>query len=179
MVRLLLENPLERFPRLLRQARGHRKRIGPQNSVPHRRVRLIQAFERRLESRVGLAGLSEPLQSDAASGMDGGIVPSQLGRAGVIRQGLGKLSLLQAKETAAFRSLMEYEAERARGYYQKAMSALPSDDRRAQRPGLIMAAIYRTLLDEIQREGFQVLTRRTSLTPLRKFWIAWRTWVAA
>jgi len=87
--------------------------------------------------------------------------------------------VLQAKETPAFLSLMEFEAERARGYYQKALSALPPEDRRTQRPGLIMAAIYRTLLDEIQREGFKVLTRRTSLTPLRKFWIAWRTWVAA
>ena len=95
------------------------------------------------------------------------------------RFGVPAADVLQAKESAAFRSLMEYEAERARSFYQNAMSALPAEDRRAQRPGLIMAAIYRTLLDEIQREGFQVLTRRTSLTPLRKFWIAWRTWVAA
>ena len=95
------------------------------------------------------------------------------------RFGVPAADVLQAKETPAFRSLMEFEAERARGYYGKAMSALPPGDRRTQRPGLIMAAIYRTLLDEIQREGFQVLTRRTSLTPLRKFWIAWRTWVAA
>jgi 15-cis-phytoene synthase len=87
--------------------------------------------------------------------------------------------LLQAKETPAFRSLMQFEADRARGFYARAMSALPAADRRAQRPGLIMAAIYRTLLDEIQRDGFRVLTQRTSLTPLRKFWIAWRTWVAA
>ena len=57
------------------------------------------------------------------------------------------------------------------------MQALSAGDRRAQRPGLIMAAIYRTLLDEIERDGFRVLTQRTSLTPLRKFWIAWRTWV--
>jgi phytoene synthase len=59
------------------------------------------------------------------------------------------------------------------------MAALPADDRRAQRPGLIMAAIYRALLEEIQSDGFRVLTQRTSLTPLRKFWIAWRTWIAA
>jgi phytoene synthase len=52
-------------------------------------------------------------------------------------------------------------------------------DRRAQRPGLIMAAIYRALLVEIEREGFQVLTQRTSLTPLRKLWLAWKTWVTA
>lgn len=95
------------------------------------------------------------------------------------RFGVPAADVLQAKETPAFRSLMEFEAERARGYYARAMSALPPEDRRTQRPGLIMSAIYRTLLDEIQREGFRVLTRRTSLTPLRKFWIAWRTWVAA
>jgi len=95
------------------------------------------------------------------------------------RFGVPAADVLQSKQTPAFRSLMEFEAERALGYYEKAMAALPAQDRRAQRPGLIMAAIYRTLLNEIRREGFQVLTRRTSLTPLRKFWIAWRTWVAA
>ena len=87
--------------------------------------------------------------------------------------------ILQARETAQFRALMAFEAERARNHYRKAMDALPASDRKAQRPGLIMAAIYRTLLDEIERDGFRVLTRRTSLTPLRKFWIAWKTWIKA
>ena len=40
-----------------------------------------------------------------------------------------------------------------------------------------MAAIYRTLLDEIEADGFQVLDRRTSLTPLRKIWLAGTTWL--
>ena len=93
--------------------------------------------------------------------------------------GVPAADILQARETPAFRELMQFEAERARSYYAAAMSALPPADRRAQRPGLIMAAIYRTLLDEIQRDGFRVLSQRTSLTPLRKFWLAWRTWVAA
>jgi 15-cis-phytoene synthase len=95
------------------------------------------------------------------------------------RFGVPAADILQAKETPAFRSLMEFEAARARTFYESALSSLPAADRRAQRPGLIMAAIYRTLLDEIQREGFHVLTQRTSLTPLRKFWIAWKTWAAA
>jgi phytoene synthase len=59
------------------------------------------------------------------------------------------------------------------------MATLPAADRRAQRPGLVMAAIYRALLAEIERDGFRVLSRRTSLTPLRKLWIAWTTWVTA
>jgi phytoene synthase len=87
--------------------------------------------------------------------------------------------LLNAKESAEFKSLMEFQAERAGSYYDKAMAALPAEDRRAQRPGLIMAAIYRALLKEIERDGFRVLTHRTSLTPLRKFYIAWKTWLAA
>jgi len=95
------------------------------------------------------------------------------------RFGVPAADILQARESSAFRSLMAYEAERARGYYERALAALPAADRRAQRPGLIMAAIYRGLLDEIERDGFRVLSRRTSLTPLRKLWIAWRTWIAA
>ena len=34
-----------------------------------------------------------------------------------------------------------------------------------------------SLLAEIERENFQVLHQRIALTPLRKLWIAWRTWV--
>ena len=95
------------------------------------------------------------------------------------RFGVPAADLLQARESSAFRSLMAFEAERARSYYARALAALPAADRRAQRPGLIMAGIYRALLEEIQRDGFRVLSQRTSLTPLRKFWIAWRTWIAA
>ena len=87
--------------------------------------------------------------------------------------------LLNARETPDFKALMRFQDERARRYYDRAFAALPALDRRAQRPGLIMAAIYRALLEEIERDGFRVLSRRTSLTPLRKLWIAWKTWLFA
>jgi len=93
--------------------------------------------------------------------------------------GVTAADLLNARHGEAFVALMKFQAERARTYYDKALAALPAADRRAQRPGLIMAAIYRALLAEIEREGFKVLTQRTSLTPLRKFWLAWKTWIAA
>jgi phytoene synthase len=70
---------------------------------------------------------------------------------------------------------MRFQAARARSYYELAHSKLAPEDRPQQRAGLIMAAIYRTLLDEIERDGFRVLDRRVALTPLRKLWIAWRT----
>jgi 15-cis-phytoene synthase len=87
--------------------------------------------------------------------------------------------ILSARESEAFSRLMAFEAERARAFYKRAADALPEADRRAQRPGLVMAAIYRTLLREIERDGFRVLKQRIALTPIRKLWIAWRTWIAA
>jgi len=87
--------------------------------------------------------------------------------------------LLNGRDSENFKKLLTFEASRARQYYEKAFASLPQGDRRTQRPGLIMAAIYRTLLDEIERDGFRVLKTRTSLTPLRKFWLAWKTWVSA
>jgi phytoene synthase len=39
----------------------------------------------------------------------------------------------------------------------------------------MMANIYRSLLREIESAGFQVLHQRTSLTPIRKLWIALMT----
>ena len=70
---------------------------------------------------------------------------------------------------------MRFQAERAHAAFDTAIALLPAADRAAQKPGLMMANIYRTLLREIESQGFQVLHQRTSLTPLRKLWIATRT----
>lgn len=74
-----------------------------------------------------------------------------------------------------FTALMQFQAARAHRLYDEAFALLPEADRRAQKPGLMMANIYRSLLEEIERERFQVLHQSISLTPLRKFWIAMRT----
>jgi len=85
--------------------------------------------------------------------------------------------LLKLQHSDKFEALMRFQAERAQAVYDEALALLPKEDRRAQRPGLMMAAIYRTLLDEIVRDGFHVLNQRISLTPLRKLWLAWKTYV--
>ena len=74
-----------------------------------------------------------------------------------------------------FDALMRHQAERAHRCYDEAVALLPEADRRAQKPGLMMANIYRSLLREIEAGGFQVLHQRIALTPLRKLWIAMRT----
>ncbi len=74
-----------------------------------------------------------------------------------------------------FSALMRFQAERAQRCYDDALALLPEADRAAQKSGLMMANIYRSLLGEIEADGFQVLHQRTSLTPMRKLWIALRT----
>ena len=82
--------------------------------------------------------------------------------------------ILKREYSDRFTALMRFQAQRAQGLYDEALALLPAADRRTQKPGLMMASIYRTLLAEIERDNFQVLNQRVSLTPLRKFWLAWK-----
>ncbi|HEY9223356.1 MAG TPA: presqualene diphosphate synthase HpnD [Variovorax sp.] len=82
--------------------------------------------------------------------------------------------LLNRIHSDRFVAMMKFQAERAHRTYDEALALLPAADRRSQKPGLMMASIYRALLREIERDDFQVLNQRVSLTPLRKFWLAWR-----
>jgi phytoene synthase len=93
------------------------------------------------------------------------------------RFGVEENTLMRGEYSAAFEQMMQFQSERARAHYAKAMAALAPEDRKAQRPGLMMSAIYLALLGEIEHEKFRVLHQRISLTPLRKLWLAWKTWV--
>ena len=86
--------------------------------------------------------------------------------------------LLQSRESGAVKALLEYQIERAESYYDKALNELPFEDKKQQRVGLMMAAIYRTLLREIKGSGAEkVLNSRISLGTLRKFYLALRVWL--
>jgi phytoene synthase len=82
--------------------------------------------------------------------------------------------ILNRVHSERFVTLMKFQAARAHVAYDEALALLPLADRRTQKPGLMMASIYRTLLREIERDNFQVLNQRVSLTPVRKFWLAWK-----
>ena len=82
--------------------------------------------------------------------------------------------ILKRSYSDRFTALMRFQAARAHSLYDEALALLPAPDRRTQKPGLMMASIYRTLLREIERDNFQVLHQRVSLTPLRKLWLAWK-----
>ena len=83
--------------------------------------------------------------------------------------------ILKREYSDRFIALMRFQTDRALATYDEALALLPTNDRRAQKPGLMMASIYRTLLREIALDNYQVLHQRVSLTPLRKFYLAWKT----
>ena len=94
------------------------------------------------------------------------------------RFGVSEDDILLGRETPEVQKLLEFQIERAESYYDRALLELPDEDRKSQRTGLIMTAIYRTLLREIKAGGAnKVLNARIALTPLRKLWLAWTTWV--
>lgn len=92
--------------------------------------------------------------------------------------GVTDSDILHAHASPAFYKLMEFQYQRADNLYAKALGELPREDRKSQRPGLVMAAIYRTLLQEVRLAEFPVLQARVSLTPIRKIWLAGKTWLA-
>src|SRR5690554_5958710 len=93
------------------------------------------------------------------------------------RFGVTPDEILTGHYSERFIELMRFQSERARACYRDAMRALPEEDRRSQRPGLLMAAIYYALLNEIEHDKWNVLDQRIALTPIRKLWLAWKTWI--
>ncbi len=91
--------------------------------------------------------------------------------------GVTAADILNARETENFKKLMVFQIERAQRYYDQALALLPAEDRKTQRTGLIMSAIYRATLEEVVASGCHVLKERISLTPLRKLWLAFKTWL--
>ncbi len=93
------------------------------------------------------------------------------------RFGVTETDLAERRGGAAFSELMRFQADRALSLYDEAFALLPDEDRAAQKPGIMMASIYRELLLEIIRCGFPVLSRRVSLSKGKKLWLAWKTWL--
>ena len=94
----------------------------------------------------------------------------ELGRFGVSEE-----DVLELRSTDNMKQLLDFQAQRAQDYYDKAFALLPENDRYAQRTGLIMASIYKTTLNIIKQDSCQVLSQRIAMSPIKKFWIAWRT----
>jgi phytoene synthase len=74
-------------------------------------------------------------------------------------------------------ALLTFEAERARGWYDRGLGLLPHLDHRSRACVAAMAGIYHRLLDRIERDPGAVLRGRVSLTSGQKVGVAARSLV--
>lgn len=129
---------------------------------------------RRYAHKLGLAFQLTNILRDV--GEDAGRGRIYLPQEDLRAHGVAESDILAGRSSEAFSRLMEFEGQRARDFYRQALEELPEEDRYNQLPGLIMAAIYRQTLQEVLDADQSVLTHEIRLTPLRKFWIAWKTY---
>lgn len=95
----------------------------------------------------------------------------------LVRFGVREADLLAGRDGDALRALLAFQYERAESVYDDALARLPAVDRKAQRPGLIMAAIYRATLRKIAASGYPVLHRRVRLARPVKYALALAAWL--
>jgi phytoene synthase len=91
------------------------------------------------------------------------------------RFGVTRDQLLEGRTPDGMKQLFELQARRAEDYYVKAFAKLPEEDRYVQRSGIIMATIYRRILQRIQEKDYPVLNYRVSLPAWQKLWLAWQS----
>ena len=89
-------------------------------------------------------------------------------------RGLDASQMLAGDGSEAVKPVLRELASGFRTRYTASVTAIPRGGHAPLGPAFSFSAISSALLDEIEREDFGVLHARTSLTPTRKLWIAWR-----
>jgi len=100
------------------------------------------------------------------------------------RHGVTEEDLTKESESAgggvrssAVKALLAEQAARARHYYGRAAAALPRADARRLAAAEIMGAIYRAILDRIERSDYDIFSRVVRIPRPRRALIAAVTWL--
>ncbi|MGH7906755.1 MAG: presqualene diphosphate synthase HpnD [Candidatus Binataceae bacterium] len=80
--------------------------------------------------------------------------------------------------TSGFRGLMEFEANRARSYYDRAERSLPGEDRPSLLTAEAMRLIYGAILERIVSLDYRVLDRRCRISAARKLYLVGCAWAS-
>jgi phytoene synthase len=103
-----------------------------------------------------------------------------LGRQYLPTEDLDRFQVSSLSEpTANFRRLMEFEANRARDYYNESAPLIQMVHERSRGSLWALITIYSRLLDRIQKANYDVLTRRIRLSAAQKSWIVLQAFVRA
>lgn len=93
------------------------------------------------------------------------------------RFGCSEADIVAGRRTPAFEALMEFQCQRARGYYRKAWRSHPGADRGTLLAAEAMGRIYYEILREVERRRYDVFAGRVRLPGVRKLGIAADVWV--
>jgi phytoene synthase len=95
-----------------------------------------------------------------------------LGRRYLPAEDLERFGVTKLTEpTENFRRLMEFEAARARRYYEESAPLLDLVHKRSQGSLWALITIYSRLLDRIRKADYDVLSQRIRLSAVQKSWI--------
>jgi len=130
--------------------------------------RLTQKYAIDLGLAFQLTNILRDVREDACRGRIY-IPDDEMAQFGVTRE-----EIIEGRMSDGMRQLLAFQAERAQSYYERAFARLPDVDRFAQRSGVIMAAIYRRVLQRIIELDYPVLQQRITLPTWQKLWLAWR-----
>jgi phytoene synthase len=86
---------------------------------------------------------------------------------------------LESSPPEATAELIRFEAERGREWFARGLRLLPLLDARSRACVRAMTGIYRRILTQIDRDPRQILSRRVSLPPWEKAWVAARSLAGA
>ncbi|MCC7343314.1 MAG: presqualene diphosphate synthase HpnD [Deltaproteobacteria bacterium] len=90
------------------------------------------------------------------------------------RFGLQEQDLLAGKMRPKLLPLLQFQAERAQGYFDRAFAAMKSQPHKPLIAAWIMGKTYRRILKKIRASGYDVFTRPIKLSKWQKSWIALR-----
>ena len=92
------------------------------------------------------------------------------------RFGVTVEDLKNGRRSAEFVRLMQFEAARARGYYEQSKPLVEMVGKRSQPALRALIGIYARLLKRIEERDFDVFSKRVSLGAAEKCWIVMRAW---
>jgi len=135
---------------------------------------VTQANTLRYAEVLGLALQKTNILRDIKEDLDRGriYIPTE----SLVKAGIQPDGLQQSIASDNYKRLILDQIEVIEPIYEQALSLLPDEDKKHQKAGLIMAAIYKKILKKIARNPKKAFEQRQTLAPLNKLWIAWRVW---
>ena len=93
--------------------------------------------------------------------------------------GYSEEDLKNGVHNQAFHDLMEFQAKRAREYFDRGFKLLPYLSRRSRACPAVLGALYSKVLDRIEASDYDVLESRVSLSKAEKIGITAKTWLGS